>query len=133
LSASPQLAESIRAAKRFRVVPKGDIAAWHDCKRLKLKKLAPVPLKKVPLDLQRKVASLSLHLDRSPVLLGGPGGDHQVTPRALILAAHQLTDRPDRVDDGRARRIRHEALQRLERAAAGRLARQRQHVRLSRL
>jgi hypothetical protein len=57
--------------------PKGDIAAWHDCKRLKLKKLAPVPLKKVPLDdLERKVASLSLHLDRSPVLLGGPGGDH---------------------------------------------------------
>src|SRR5260370_30255995 len=112
----------------------GDIAAWHDCKRLKLKKLGPLPLKKVPLDdLERKVASLSLHLDRSPVLLGGPGGDHQVTPRALVLAAHQLTDRPDRVDDGRARRIRHEALQRLERAAAGRLARQRQHVTLSRL
>jgi hypothetical protein len=74
--------------------------AWHDCERLKLEKLAPVSVKKVSLDdMQRKVASLSLHLDRSPVLLGGPRGDHEITPRALVLAAHQLTDRPDRVDD----------------------------------
>src|SRR5260370_38427767 len=110
----------------------GDIAAWHDCKRLKLKKLAPVPLKKVPLDdLERKVASLSLHLDRSPVLVGGPGGDHQVAPRALFLATDQLTDRPDRVNDGCARRIRPEALQRLERATTGRLARHLTHVQLS--
>jgi hypothetical protein len=77
--------------------------------------------------------SLSLHLDRSAVLLGGSGGNHQVTPRALVLAAHQLTDRPDRVYDGCACRIRHKALQRLERATAGRLARQRQHVRPYRL
>src|SRR5262249_33601761 len=83
--------------------------------------------------LDPKVTSLSLNLDRSPVLLDGSGGNHQVTPRALVFATHQLTDRPDRGDDRRTRRIRHERLQWLERAAHGRFARQRQYVMLARL
>jgi hypothetical protein len=56
------------------------------------------------------VVSLGLHLDRNPVLLGGSGRDRQLSPRAFVLAAHQLTDRPDRVHEGCARLIRHEAL-----------------------
>src|SRR5262249_61298536 len=54
-------------------------------------------------------ASLRLHLDRCAVFRRGPGSDDEVTARVLGLAAHQLTDRSDGLDDRRARRLPHRA------------------------
>ena len=93
---------------------------------------APVPLKKVPLDdLKRKVGSLSLHLDRSPVLLGGPGGDHQVATWDLVLTPHRLADRSDGIHDGCTRRVGYETLQWFQNATARRLSRERKQIWLS--
>jgi len=64
----------------------------------------------------------------------GPSGrDHQIAALDLVITAHELPDRSDRSDYRRARWIGHEALQGLQRAAARRLVRERQHLGLARL
>jgi hypothetical protein len=67
------------------------------------------------------------------VLISGPGDDHQVSALHFIFAAHDLADWSDRIDDGRAGRVCHEALQRFQDAGARWLIRKRKHVSLFRL
>src|SRR5690348_10885503 len=62
-----------------------------------------------------------------------PGRDHEIASLHVDLTPHHLTDRPQRIDDRRPRRIRRERRQRLERTMTVRRTRQREHVRLFRL
>jgi hypothetical protein len=47
-----------------------------------------------------KAPSLPLDLNGSTVVVGGAGKDHQVETRDIGLAAHQLTDWSDRINNG---------------------------------
>lgn len=51
----------------------------------------------------RFFSARDLQLHRRRAL--GPGRDHQVAPRDLTLALHDLTDGADRVDDGGPGRV----------------------------
>src|SRR6266404_7789338 len=73
-----------------------------------------------------------LQLHRSTDVPDGTRSDHKIAALDFAFAAHDLADRSNRVDDRRAGRIGHEALQRLEGASSRRLSRKRQHVGLSR-
>jgi hypothetical protein len=53
----------------------------------------------------------ALNLNRTAVVIGGTGKDHEVATWGLVLAAHHLANRSDCIDDGGARRVGHEALQ----------------------
>jgi len=57
-----------------------------------------------------RVALLGLDLNRSAVIIGRARNDYEVAPWRFFFASHQLADRPDRVDDGRTRRVGHETL-----------------------
>jgi hypothetical protein len=54
----------------------------------------------------------TLDLNGNAVVIGGARNDHEVATWDLVLAAHQLADRSDRINDGCARRVGHETLQR---------------------
>ena len=54
----------------------------------------------------------TLDLNGNAVVIGDARNDHQVATWGLVLAAHQLADRSDRINDGCARRVCHETLQR---------------------
>jgi hypothetical protein len=58
-----------------------------------------------------RIPSFPLDLNGSTVVTGSAGKDHQVATRDLILAADQLTDWSDCINDGCPRRVGHEALQ----------------------
>src|ERR1700688_2400659 len=70
-------------------------------------------------------SSFHLDLDGGSMGIGCAGKDHEVATRDLVLAAHQLADRSDRIDDGCARGVGHEALQWFHNARARRLTRKR--------
>src|SRR5271163_2998798 len=52
-----------------------------------------------------------LYLNGGSVGIGGTGKDHEVATRDIVLAAHQLADWSDCINDGCARGVGHEALQ----------------------
>jgi hypothetical protein len=79
------------------------------------------------------IQSLHLDLNGGTVLIGGTGRDDEVATRYFVLAAHHLLDWSDRIDDGRAGRVSHKALQRLDNSGARRLIGKRKQVRLFRL
>jgi hypothetical protein len=58
-----------------------------------------------------RIPSFSLDLNGSTVVIGSAGKDHEVATRGLVLAAYQLTDWSDCINDGCPRGIGHEALQ----------------------
>ena len=58
-----------------------------------------------------RIPSFPLDLNGSTVAIGSAGEDNQVATRDLVLAAHQLTDWSDCINDGCPRRVGHEALQ----------------------
>ena len=60
-------------------------------------------------DLRRHRDLFCLHLHRSAEVPDRTGRDHQIAGLHIVLAAHELPDRSDRVDDRRAGWIRHEA------------------------
>src|SRR6266699_325749 len=47
-----------------------------------------------------RIPSFPLNLNGSTVVIGSAGKDHQVATRDLVLAAHQLTDWSDCINDG---------------------------------
>jgi hypothetical protein len=65
--------------------------------------------------------SRRLDLNGSAMLVRSPRRDHEIAAWHSVLAAHDLPDRADGVDDRRSRRVRRECCQRLEDAAAIRL------------
>src|SRR5580704_1632944 len=75
---------------------------------------------------------LLLDLNRSAVLVGRTRSDHEIATLDFVLTAHDLADWSDRVDDGRASRICHEALQGLEDAGTSWLIGKCKHVRIPR-
>ena len=81
----------------------------------------------------RRNLLFALDLNGTAVAIAGTGEDHQIARGGLVLAAHQLADRSDCIDDGCARRVGHEILQRLQHAGARWLTRERKHIWLSRL
>jgi hypothetical protein len=52
----------------------------------------------------------ALDLNGNAVVIGGARNDHQVATWDLVLAAHQLADRSDCINDGCTRRVGHETL-----------------------
>src|SRR6266700_3194819 len=69
-----------------------------------------------------------LDLDRSSVLLSGPRNDHEVAAWHVVLPPHDLSDRADGVDNGGARLVRPECLQRLQGTVATRIVGEREHI-----
>src|SRR6266700_2915114 len=69
-----------------------------------------------------------LDLDRSSVLLSGPRYDHEVAAWHVVLSPHDLSDRADGVDNGGARLVRPECLQRLQGAVSTRIVGEREHI-----
>ena len=65
------------------------------------------------------------------MVIGGAGNNHQVALWDLVLAADQLADWSDRINDGCTRRVGHETLQWLQNAGARGLTRKRKHIGLS--
>ena len=61
---------------------------------------------------------LDLQLYRPAKVFGGTGRDHEIPTRIFCRRLDDLSDWSDRVDNGSARRIAHEARQRLQRSAA---------------
>jgi hypothetical protein len=55
--------------------------------------------------------SFPLDLNGSTVIVRSAGKDHEVPTRDLVLAAHQLTDWSDCINDRGPSRVGHEALQ----------------------
>jgi hypothetical protein len=45
------------------------------------------------------------------MIIGRTRNDHEVAPWRIFFASDQLADRTDSIDDGRTRRVCHEALQ----------------------
>ena len=82
---------------------------------------------------RRRDSLFPLDLDRGSVGIGGAGKDHEVATRDIVLAAHQLADWSDRIDDGCARGVGHEGLQWFQNAGARRFTRKRKQVWFSRI
>ena len=58
-----------------------------------------------------RIPSFPLDLNDGTVVFRSAGKNHEVATRDLILAAHQLTDWSDCINDGCPGRVGHEALQ----------------------
>jgi hypothetical protein len=58
-----------------------------------------------------RVPSFTLDLNGNAMVIGSARKDHQVATRGLVLAAHQLTDWSDCINDGCPGRVGHETLQ----------------------
>src|ERR1700722_3460540 len=71
-----------------------------------------------PYGLRSLIRSMPLNLHDGARLGGGALRYHQIAPFVLALARHQLTDRPDGVDDGRTGGVGHEGRERLQRTVA---------------
>src|SRR5260370_30390584 len=73
-------------------------------------------------------SSLRLDLHGSAVLLNSSGNDDKVAASHVLLSLYDLSDRANGVDNGSARLVRRECLQRLQRAVAIRIAGERKHI-----
>jgi hypothetical protein len=97
---------------------------WRPCSKAGSRGQGPGPLAVTPprgrLRLVRTGARrlFRLHLHRSAEASGRARCNHQVAALDFLFAAHDLTNRSDRVHDCGAGWIGHETLQRLQSAAA---------------
>ena len=73
--------------------------------------------------------SMCLKLNHRARRSRGAFGNYQIATFGLAFSQHQLTDRADSVDDGRAGRVGHERRQRLQRTVAiGVIGERRRHT-----